>query len=1006
MNSFKTLSNMMVSSDGFIFKLAEELAIVIGLTTEEIKGNVEEDESTGRSTMGRVTLIATLLLIALAIGGGWWLQSRALSDFLPWFIGAILLLLLLILTLFFLLAPRRKPVEPEFEQASITYVGQFYWPIGIVPLSEERSVLWDPLNSPSKPFEIMSLKPNWGLAHQEVVQSAEGAKEAFSALLSFSEGLSQLHPRVVSWPSNQSDASLQELAQEVPDIWRQLVPLEVDKLPAAIHTLFQQDQLLASWEELSQAGGDIHHFYHSIDALRAQNKRYHERAENLVDGARNVLAGHGWQMVAKMQEERDTRFVSIAKKEQEQEQALPTAPSESLLMSPADSQEQIERTLAGYEKALTPLDKAIAAEYEEIKAQEREAQDAAEARFIEHRKELDDDKRQIELLDSDILKLAHILEVQQGRIDEYATLIQEGFASLANVPLQSLQEHLEEVHGTIEQTATLIEDVNQKIELEAVEATLAELITATDKAQAEWQQLAQQLPEHSRDVSTRVDKTISTLTALSEKPEMEENSLKEIEESVKTVERVARTMVSWSAAQQNPIDDVVDTFTEFQGHLAALREQRQKLEQASDTFIMLNQVDSEEQITLPDTIKQLEQAFTRFIQLSEDTNHALLAMNDASEVVKKQAQAINPLLQERDSLKASYEEKLAAFQVVEREEREEIRQYWQQIRDELANQRDELHQIQEQTEERLNQLRSAPDMTSSGVIVDDQSASWVDKIVNVMGDAVQAWGQRIAGIDRSGHGPSTEIGRIGQALEQCYEQINAHSIPAPLPKAYHALEPLLCFVPFWYIETKLQPHGVIEKESGRQIHIYPPLNLKRSVITDVPILESLRYEELTRRILTYLRRDFTPEQELKSSLSFSPELLTNAGQQLDLQAASLPLHEIANALAQHWVINRSSDALFHRIIKNTRDYLIPEAQINEALWHQKQPREKKLALPPSPLNRAADLPSRQPPSIVPVPAHVNGTAHLNGTAHDDMRPSERFHQPSLTDTAPIELPPA
>ncbi|MGB0386441.1 MAG: hypothetical protein ACPGWR_16645 [Ardenticatenaceae bacterium] len=973
MDRFKTLPSVIVSSDGLLFKFSQELPIIIGLAAEKIKEKLEQKEETRTSNIKRIRLITLLLLVAGSILGFWWLQSRPLSEWIPWLVGGTILALLVI-ALFFLFTPRRDEDHSEFEETAVTYVGLFYWPIGIVPLSDERSLLWDPLTTTDRALKVMPLNANWGLKHLDMVQSRKDAPQTFATLLSFSEGLSQLKPQPLGWRANDPDQSIQELAQEVPDMWQQMVPVAIDKLSAAIPSLSAQDESEADWEQIGEKGTQLYEFYHSMDALRAQVASYRDRAEKLVDTAREVLAQHGEQIDSEVGGHREAYFASPTDKDVKHhvvrdERSLgttPTAPNEMLLMTPADSQEEIGETLNRYQSVLKPLDEAIMAEEERIKAQEMAQLEEAEQRFIQQRKELDDQKRQLDAIDVEILTLADSLERQQTKIQESVTLIEDGFASLAPLPLDALREQLAQIHLTIDEASALITDVNQKIELEGLELTLTELIEATEQAQVEWQKLAQEMPHQNDEVSGRVDKTISSLTALAEKPEIEEDGLRKVEASVKEVERVARTMVSWSAAQQNPIDAVVDTFNQFEDHLAALREQRQKLEQSSENLRTLNDPHSGREGTLPDTIEELETALTRFTQLSEDTNNGLLAMADAAEKVSKQANTINKLLEDRDALYALYKEKVAAFQEAEIEERQRIRDHSQQRREQLHEQRHQLNRIPETTHQRLSEARREQDLNSSGVIMDLQAASWSNKIVDLMNSAVKAWGQRIAGIDGSGDQNETDenqIERLHQKLEECYEDIRARSVPTSLSAEHHAQGAQLCFVPFWYVETQMQQptedknkikipennENKNENQEGRRVHIFPPLNLKRSLSREMPTINHLRYEELTRRLLTYLRRDFdlTSQQELLSSLSFHPAQLTNAGQQLNLKAAALPLNQMGNALAEQKGFFGSTDPAMTQIIKNTRHQLIPEPQIDNTPWQEPPTQEPKLRLPPS-----------------------------------------------------------
>lgn len=936
MDRFKSLPSVILGADGKPLKFAEELAIVIGLAAEKVKNSLQHDEETlyiNTRRLAVASVVAVVVIAALVMG---WLQSQGLlASAFPWVIGGTILALLGIAA-FYILAPRTERFGVQDEHAAVTRVGLFYWPVGILPLSEERSVLWDPLTSPDALLHVMELPPELGVAEQSAVESAERPDDAFAAMLGFSDALGQIRPQAVTWLGNEPDSSAQQVGAEVADLWRQMVGSDIEEL----HGTIRAAQDGPEWKQVGAAGATLHTFYTSIEALRERVEAYRSRAERMVDAAREVLVEHGWQTISRVQDERAQHFPPGKLLPGLGNRAIPTAPSAHLLLTPADSATGVQESLVMLRTALAPLDEAVALQLQRHSEQEATDLQRAEQRFSELRRALDDDKRQVDLIDAEILTLAATLDSQQARIADLSAQIQNGFTAIAQVPLAELQRQLLDVHTAMREASALIGDVAGKIQLESIEQTLKSLMEVTGQAHGAWQRLAEEMPKRGEDVIQRVERVLTHLTTLEENPNEESKAaLQRIQSSVREVDRVARTVTSWSSSQLDPLDPVEDQEAELGQHLVALRDQRAKLEKSSAILTALSEADSGRPVTLPDAIQRVESALAHFIQLSQATSAAVAALHNAADTVRTQSEMIARLLGERNALRTAFQQRLAAFQQQEADERASIRGQWQQARERLEVQRGDLERIQESAVKRLTQERAAPTIGAVGVIMDETTVTWPDRLINQMGHGVDLWGQRVAGVDGA---PSsgTQVERLHHDLEECYQELRARAVPTTLTRREFPLEPQICFVPFWYVETETKPGAA--KNPGRFVHLFPPLHLDRPSPTEAPRVESLRYRELSRRLLTYLRRDFVDGKEAKDSLSFDPAVMTEAGQRLDLADAAPPLSEVATALAQHWVFFRTPDPQLNRIIQNSRDQLIPETQILEAWSAQSAPTQPSL----------------------------------------------------------------
>lgn len=949
MDDLKTLSSVIITSDGSRLKQTEELAIVIGLAVEKIKRQLKQEQKVLELNRQRLTIVLAGLIIFLALIATWWVQSNAIIGGMTWVIGGTIFALLAA-ALLYIYIPRSERFSIKPGEASITYIGQFYWPLGILPLSHERSLLWDALTPTDTPLQMMPLSADWALEHKVKIDSYQNPAEGLATLLEASQELAELKANKVvlsAWPSTAPDESLQQLGQEVSDLWEEMRPISADQLASAIR--FSQDKSESpAWQEVTEAGRQLQAFYFSFDSLQALLDSYRVRSEQLLNAARDLLLEHGWRTISDVEDDRAAHFPSSAAIRLEQSQEPSTIPNAPLRLTATDSRVQIEASLAALQTALLPLDAEIAAAQDLFKYQQTTELQAAEEDFNEHRQQLTDLKKEIEATDSAIFNLIIVLEDHQNKLHQHASLIQHGTLSLAQVPLAALQTQVEDLYRTIHDTSTLIRDSNLKLEFISVESSLERLKESLDHTLNEWQTLSQQMPQHSTDVTQKVEMALDTLKRLVAHPQLaqEKRLEQQIQGAIKDLERVPRALISWTAQQQNPIDAVEDNNNELSAHLVALREHRHKLELASENLTALSYANSGRPVTLPESLQQIKNALLRFTELSEESQRTILSMDEVADLIAKQADMIGELLKERDALLESYRQKVIALQDAEIKERHQIRQRWQDKRDTIEQQRADLNRLQKTVQDHLNRPRIRPNISQTGMIMDPESASWPDRVVNLMNVGLEQWGQRIAGIDLAEVSEPTELDQLQHELEECYEQIKAASVPIKVPATYKTNGPELCFIPFWYVESQSKPKA--KNNSGRMIHIFPPQQLRegdkaRGGVgdTQIPTIEKLAYHELSKRLLSYLRHDDTKTSEIEEALSFAPASLSDVALKLDLEAAAPSPQTIAGALAQYWVLFRSLGATTDQIIKNSRDQLIPEAELQQIL---EQEREGHLAL--------------------------------------------------------------
>ncbi|MBA3531619.1 MAG: hypothetical protein H0T73_06870 [Ardenticatenales bacterium] len=951
MDRFKSLPGVIFGTDGQPPKYIEELALVIGLAADKVKTEVEQShQSEHRQNwmLALVLLIGSAVIVTLGV---WWALSRGIPNVVPILLGAGAFVLVFILVVVSPLRP--KNTTSTRETAAVTRLGRFYWPVGILPLSSDRGVLWDPLTQTDGKLHIMTVPAEYGAESEEAVASAERASEAFKVLLNFSEGLEGIQPQAIPWPGNEPDDSTKRLGQDVSHLWQQMIPITLEEAMPAVPPATVEHG--SDWMHLDTSSEHLHEFYTAITTLRTIVDTYRQRAADLVDAAREVLVDRHWRVLNQVEQDRTEHFAPSRVVSALGERSLPTSPNESLLLTPADTMNQVQESVRVLQTALQPLDKAVQSALQQYEQDEVRELQVAEQRFMERRRELDDDKRRLDLLDSDILKLGQMLDEQQEKIRQYALTVLQGFKEIAEVPLNAVREQLLALQHSIDRACLLIDDVAQKIELEEVERTLGSLQAVTQKAQTEWLNIAEEMPKRSSEVNARVDRISEQLTHLMERPEVgDQDILQQIEISVKDVQRVSRVVVSWAAAQEDPITPVEDKERELATHLVALRDQRHKLESSSAILDALTAAGSPEPLTLLTGLTRVEQTLTAFMRLSDQTTTTVAAMDNSAAAVKLQAERLSKLLRERDDVSGHYNAKLTAFQQEEQLLIADIRERWQAERLTLEGRRATLDRLTDAVGQRFARARQVPAVERMGLLQDEASAHWPDLIVNQMGHGIDLWGQRVAGLDYAEG--ETLIDRVRRDLEECFDEINARAVPMNLPESKEALRPQLCFVPFWLVETEDRPGDVTNP--GKRLHLFPPLKIAPRTPTEQPQVEELLYPELNRRLMTYVRQDFSKEQVTVDALSFGPAALSEKARKLDIDAAAPALQALAVAISHHLIFFRTTDEALKRVINNSLNALIPETQILEA-WAQstqlQQPaitdRQQQRQLPKQPANK-------------------------------------------------------
>lgn len=925
MNRLRTLPSVILNNDRSPLKRAEELAIVIGLAATRLRQNLDNQEEALFTNVRRAGLGIAAGVFVLAVAGVWWLLNNGQSATVPYVVvGALIVLTLIGIVLVF--APYSKRFRVGGEQAAVTRVARLYWPVGILPLGNDRALVWDALTEKSTPIEVVDLPPTMGLEQESATTNASKPDTALNALLTYQAELQQVAPEAIQWPADLPTPSVQQLGAEAGDLWKRMNVLMASDPNAVMG--FHDAASMDAWRAVADEGERVHTFHQEIESLRLLTERYKQRAQHMVDRARELAVEHGFRIMQTVEDERTTHFTD------EDGTTLPTAPGQYLPLNVSNTAEQVKENLTVLQTALKPLDERIQAELTQLGRAEEAAIIAVDTNHTPAREQLVQEERNITQLDSEILKLAASLDTYQQRILESRDKILKGFERIAQTPMAELRTEVQTLEKVVVEATTVINDATPKMDLPGLDSTVKALTHTLNSAHQTWSKLATDLPQRGRDVQGRLENiqtSLGTLTAGEQSPDP--GKVNDAINSLKSVERVARDMVSWTTSQQDPLSPIEDHDQELNTHLLTLRDLRRRLESASTSFAAatsLNGTEPKSVLALPTVLQRVEQSLGEFIRLADENSAAAAALNNAAETVKKQSVRMEQMLEERDRLRNAYEQKAAALLQTVQREREQIRADYAAKQEAIANRRASLNRVHDSVTERTERTLTNPLLTHTGVLSDTQKVPWSELVVNQLGMAIDEWGKRVAGIDNT-NGNTPLVQQVRDKIEASYQAIVDRAVPTSLTQDEHSLSPHLCFVPFWYVETEQNPNA--EGETGRMVHVFPPLHLDRPSPTSMPTIEGLRYREISRRVLAYLRRDFLNGADPATALSFSPVVLTDAAKAIP-EGAGAPLwQELATALAQHWVFFRSDDAMLNRIVLNSRDHLLPAEQIVEA-WLQ------------------------------------------------------------------------
>lgn len=929
MNRLRTLPSVILNNDRSPLKRAEELAIVIGLAATRLRQNLDNQEEALFTNVRRAGLGIAAGVLLLTVLGTWWLLNNGQSASVPYvIIGAVVVLALIAILLVF--APYSKRFRVGGEQAAVTRVSRLYWPVGILPLGNDRAVVWDALTEKDAPIQVVDLPPTMGLEQETATATAHKPDTAFDALLSYQAELQKIAPEAVAWPTNLPDSSVIQLGAEAGDLWKRMNVLMASDSSAVLG--YHDGEGIDEWRAIADEGERIHTFHQEIESLRLLTERYKQRAHHMVDRARELAVEHGFNIMQAVDEARGNYFV--AKEGGKHSTSLPTAPGQYLSLNVGNTAEQIKENLSTVQSALKPLDERIEAELHQLARAEAAAIVAVDTHHTSAREQLVQDERNISQLDSEILKLGASLDGYQQRILESREKILQGFERIAETPMAQLRNEVQGLQATIVDATTVVNDTTPKMDLPGLDKTVAELTKTLQSAQNTWKKLSSDLPQRGKDIQGRLETIQSSLAKVTEgESQPEPTKVNEVLNSVKSVERVARDMMSWTTTQQDPLSPIEDHDQELNQQLVALRELRQRLEYASNHFTTATSLNGKEPksiLGLPAVLQRVEQSLGEFIRLADENSAAAAALNNAAETVKKQSVRMEQMLEERDRLRNAYEQKAATLLQTTQREREQIKADYAAKREAIANRRATLNRVHDAVNQRVEGTLANPALRQAGVLNDTQRVPWSELVVNQMGMAIDEWGKRVAGIDGTTGTPPL-VQQVRDKIEASYQAIVDRAVPTALAPEEHPLTPHICFVPFWYVETEQNPNG--EGVAGRMIHLFPPLHLDRPSPTAMPTIEGLRYREISRRILAYLRRDFLNGADPTNALSFSPVVLTERAKAIPDGAGAPLWQELATALAQHWVFFRSDDTVLNRIVLNSRDHLLPAEQIVEA-WLQ------------------------------------------------------------------------
>lgn len=927
MNRLRTLPSVILNTDRSPLKRAEELAIVIGLAASRLRQNLDSQEERLFTTVRRTAVIVIVAMLIIAVIGAWWITTNARNDLLPYLIVGTLIVLALA-GIAFVVAPYTKRFRVSGEQAAVTRVSRLYYPVGILPLAQDRAVIWDALTEKTDALQIVDLPPTLGVEQETAVTTANQAQTALDALTTYEDELYHIKPEPVGWPANVPDASAQQVGAEVGDLWKRMNVLMTGDPGAVLNFSGGSDV----WRAVADEGERLHTFHQEIESLRLLIERYTQRAQTMVDHTRDLALEHGAGIVQQVSDDRTQYFNGNGH--------LPTAPGQYLSLNIGNTAERVKANLQRVQDALKPLDAEISNEHTSLAGLEETALGAIETNHQNEREELTQEERNIAALDSDILKLATTLETHSQRITDSREKLLKGFEAIAQTPMADLRNEVQSLESAVQSATTVINDSAPHLSLPALDGTLAELNTALNQAHTVWTKLSDDLPRRGEDMRWRLETIQDSLKKIADTPVAEGTTppdttqINNVLKSVQGVERIARDMVNWTTLQQDPLNPIEDKENDLNANLNTLKEVRRKLEQASATFTAATATtaatDNKHALGLPVVLQRVETALGDFIRHTEDNRAATAALTNAAETVQKQSERISTMLQERDKLRTAYQQRSEALLKQVQAEREQVRQVYTTKRDALTAQRATLNRVHNAVSARVDKTLANPVVESTGVLQDMQEVPWHELVVNQMNIAIDQWAGKIAGLDGQGDGLSL-LQSIRDQIEACYQAIENHAVSTSLSPEDHPLTPHICFVPFWYVETEQDPGT--DSRTGRTVHIFPPLHLDRPTPTDMPTIEGLRYRELSRRLLAYVRRDFLNGGDPLHALSFDPSVLTDAAKTVPVEAGGPLWQELATALAQHWVFFRSDDALLNRIVLNSRDHLLPAEQIVEA-WLQ------------------------------------------------------------------------
>ena len=818
------LSSVLVSPDGEPLLPEEEVGAVLRFSAEQLHDAMQRRAARTTAQARRYALWGALITVAAAALVARLASQSGRSAWLPW-IALIAVLLLGQVLLFYRIRLLNMARHAQPTHAAITKIHRLYWPIDLTTVDKESVIVADPASQSETALAVTPLPP---LSTVSEAGRDEGDGVGMVPVLQrLLQHEARLDPPTLrtSW---QPVAPSAALATELSQLWRKS---EADRSDGRAVV---QPMDATPWTQRLADGETLRQFAAQAPTFAAQIHLLQRQSHDLADEARKAVVASQERVQKEIQRAQQCHFAPP----QDEGEPLALTPKSALPMTAQMGRNEVRQRLAEVVAQLGEIEAETSERFRQIDTQEARALAALGPRFAPRRAALQARQQRLIALADESYAVLESLNRQQQALMSAATQLEESSHQLASEQLTTLQDNVSALAAQLEVGVSRLEGAQQRFDATPLIAALSETREAVAHAASTWRRLLREMPRQQEKVMDRAVVVERHADALLGSGSIHPAAQSALDTDRFVLQTAAQRMDDWVARSAEPSRALQRLSHELSEQLNQLARHSRLFEESRTLFAQLAGMNDPTVISLNDVAGAILVAIERLVDNNDRYQQAATALRTEAARSHEQRDEATRLL---DEWAAFQREWLAEEQALEQEEAEAeaaLRASWQAQRDAIGAPQRRFESIAAMVEQRLNDL---PEAVARGLIQDETTLGWLDRLVGVIDEAVEGWGARIA-VDSPTQ--ASQITALQRRVAAQYDALAAHCMTVPIDVEGGAVR---CLLPFYYVE---QQHSA--RAQRRRTMLIPPASIGSGSAGERLTLGQLRYASLTDRLKQYI----------------------------------------------------------------------------------------------------------------------------------------------------------